>query len=115
MTDITSHTSLQKVYHKINRFVFIRWHLGSCNMKYTPVNRGFDTFYGFFDALEDYYSHRVEYNVSDVLFSGLDSWNQTSEYLEPILDKNNTFSQVSPIDFFSLASILSSTVFLVYV
>lgn len=63
-------------------------------MKYTPVNRGFDTFYGFFDALEDYYSHRVEYNVSDVLFSGLDSWNQTSEFLEPILNKNGTFSQV---------------------
>ncbi len=62
-------------------------------MKYTPVNRGFDTFYGFFDALENYYTHRVDYNVSNSLFSGLDSWNQTTEYLLPILNKNNTFAQ----------------------
>ena len=63
-------------------------------MKYTPVNRGFDTFYGFFNAMENHYSHRVEYNVSDTLFSGLDSWFQTKDSLEPILDKNNTFSDV---------------------
>lgn len=47
----------------------------------------------FFDAMEDYYSHRVEYNVTEKLFSGLDSWNQTNEYLSPILNKNNTFSE----------------------
>jgi arylsulfatase B len=36
-----------------------KWHLGFCNEKYTPVSRGFDTFYGFFNAQEDYYTHRV--------------------------------------------------------
>lgn len=46
----------------------------------------------FFNAMENHYSHRVEYNVSDTLFSGLDSWFQTKDSLEPILDKNNTFS-----------------------
>lgn len=35
-----------------------RWHVGSCSMKYTPVERGFDSFYGFFYGEGDYYSHR---------------------------------------------------------
>ena len=32
--------------------------------------------------------------MNNVNFSGLDFWNQTRDYLMPILDKNNTFSQV---------------------
>ena len=69
-------------------------------MKYTPVNRGFDTFYGFFDGLSDYYTHRDEYSVNNLTFSGLDSWNQTQDYLMPVLVKNNTFSQVLWIKFY---------------
>ena len=31
-----------------------KWHVGDCNDKYLPVNRGFDTFYGFVGAMTDY-------------------------------------------------------------
>ncbi len=71
-----------------------KWHLGSCNLKYTPVNRGFDTFYGFFGALNEYMSHRMDYFVHGKKFSGLDFWDQTKDYLKPVIDKNNTHSQV---------------------
>lgn len=58
------------------------------------MHRGFDTFYGFFGAVNDYLSHRMDYNVSENFFSGLDFWNQTKDYLESVVDKNDTFSQV---------------------
>ena len=31
-------------------------------MDYTPVNRGFDTFYGYFNQQIDYYNHTVSSN-----------------------------------------------------
>jgi len=71
------------------------FNLGSCNLKYTPVNRGFDTFYGFFGALNEYMSHRMDYFVHGKKFSGLDFWDQTKDYLKPVIDKNNSFAQVT--------------------
>ena len=34
-----------------------RWHLGFCKKEYTPTERGFDSFLGFYNAAEDYYTH----------------------------------------------------------
>ncbi|KAL3843144.1 hypothetical protein ACJMK2_021096 [Sinanodonta woodiana] len=34
-----------------------KWHLGYCNWKYTPTYRGFDSFMGFYSAMEGYYNH----------------------------------------------------------
>ena len=34
-----------------------KWHLGFCNWRYTPTYRGFQSFYGFYNAAEDYYTH----------------------------------------------------------
>lgn len=34
-----------------------KWHLGYCSWKYTPLQRGFDSFLGFYIGSEDYYSH----------------------------------------------------------
>ncbi|XP_002730757.1 arylsulfatase B-like [Saccoglossus kowalevskii] len=37
-----------------------KWHLGFCNWKYTPLWRGFDSFYGIFNGyLSDYSTHIV--------------------------------------------------------
>ncbi|XP_068244525.1 arylsulfatase B-like [Palaemon carinicauda] len=35
-----------------------KWHLGFCSWDYTPTKRGFDTFYGFYTAATDYYTHK---------------------------------------------------------
>jgi hypothetical protein len=35
-----------------------------------------------------------EYLQAKPTRSGLDYWNQTKDYLEPVLDKNNTYSTV---------------------
>ena len=34
-----------------------RWHLGFCHPSYLPTNRGFDTFYGYYNGAENYYNH----------------------------------------------------------
>ncbi|KAL8618779.1 hypothetical protein ACOMHN_000207 [Nucella lapillus] len=34
-----------------------KWHLGFCNWQYTPTYRGFDSFVGFYNAIQDYYTH----------------------------------------------------------
>ena len=34
-----------------------KWHLGFCNVNFTPTYRGFDTFRGFYTGAETYYDH----------------------------------------------------------
>ncbi|XP_070552358.1 arylsulfatase B-like [Ptychodera flava] len=36
-----------------------KWHLGFCRWDVTPTNRGFDSFYGIYNPLIDYYSQTV--------------------------------------------------------
>uniref|UniRef100_A0A023GDJ8 Putative arylsulfatase b ixodes scapularis arylsulfatase b n=1 Tax=Amblyomma triste TaxID=251400 RepID=A0A023GDJ8_AMBTT len=37
-----------------------KWHLGYYMEKFTPTFRGFDSFYGFYNGEEDYYSHDID-------------------------------------------------------
>ena len=36
-----------------------KWHLGFYKWEYTPTYRGFDSFYGYYNALEDHFTHTV--------------------------------------------------------
>ncbi|XP_049268992.1 arylsulfatase B-like [Rhipicephalus sanguineus] len=47
-----------------------KWHLGSYKESVTPTCRGFDSFYGIYQGLGDYYSHTINYQNH----TGLDFW-----------------------------------------
>ncbi|CAN7948021.1 unnamed protein product, partial [Ixodes hexagonus] len=36
-----------------------KWHLGYYKESYTPSQRGFDSFFGFYNGGVDYYTHRL--------------------------------------------------------
>lgn len=40
-----------------------KWHLGFCKSDYTPLRRGFDSFFGFYSEKEDYFSHMLAEDV----------------------------------------------------
>ena len=56
-----------------------KWHLGYNKWEITPTYRGFDTFYGFYNAQEDHYSH----TVLDIL--------DLRDNKEPVRDLDGTF------------------------
>ena len=57
-----------------------KWDLGMHKWEYTPTYRGFDSFYGYYNADEDYFTHYAG--------RGLDLRNNTT----PVTDKNGTYS-----------------------
>lgn len=42
-----------------------KWHLGHFAVPQTPLERGFDTFYGYFSGFEGYFSHTAEISLCD--------------------------------------------------
>ena len=57
-----------------------KWDLGMYKWEYTPTYRGFDSFYGYYNAGEDYFTHEVAKFV--------DFRNDT----EPVTDKDGVYS-----------------------
>lgn len=57
-----------------------KWHLGYCDWKYTPTYRGFESFFGYYNGDEDYYTHQ--------LHDGLD----LHENRSPVYEYNGTYS-----------------------
>jgi arylsulfatase I/J len=64
-----------------------KWNLGYCHTDYTPCKRGFDSFYGYYAASEDYYTHQTG--------GWLDFTYQNSTTTKAITDQNKTHSMVS--------------------
>ena len=66
-----------------------KWDLGMHKWEYTPTYRGFDSFYGYYDAAEDYFNHSTLITRPNQLKqSGLDLRNNT----EPVTDKEGVYS-----------------------
>ena len=55
---MTNETTVAQVMGKLGYSVhgIGKWHLGHCSWDHTPVKRGFDTFYGFYNGALDYYT-----------------------------------------------------------
>ena len=62
-----------------------KWHLGMCKWEYISTYRGFDTFYGYYSGMEDYYDHN--YTVQKG-YGGIDFRNG----IEPVTDKSGDYS-----------------------
>ena len=49
-----------------------KWHLGYCNTDYTPLSRGFDTFFGSLSQQADHYTR--EHQINKHIGAGYDLW-----------------------------------------
>ena len=63
-----------------------KWHLGMHKWEYTTTYRGFHSFYGYYNAAEDYFNHSVVRKQS-----ALDFRNNT----KPVRDKNGVYSRIN--------------------
>ena len=43
-----------------------KWHIGHYTEKHTPINRGFDSFFGYYGGYIKYFYHTATKNVSNL-------------------------------------------------
>jgi len=80
----TSFTTLAQEMHRGGYATHIvgKWHLGMCREEFWPVNRGFDSFFGFLIGAQTYFTHQRD--------GGYDFRDQSEVYFEG----NNTYSSL---------------------
>eukprot|EP01084_Bolivina_argentea_P227464 384154_1 len=64
-----------------------KWHLGYASWNYTPISRGFDTYFGMFQGEQFYYNHTMEgppVPGEDYVFGGFDFWDNKNIYYDAI-------------------------------
>lgn len=60
-----------------------KWHLGYFQRKYTPTYRGFDSFYGYYNGLIDYYNYTFIEGSNSKLSPGYDFRKNTEVNYDP--------------------------------
>ncbi|KAM7294977.1 arylsulfatase B-like [Ixodes scapularis] len=65
-----------------------KWHLGYSKEAYTPTERGFESFYGYYNFGEDYYDHTLDLFLTGNSLCGLDLWNGK----KPVKDKSGVYA-----------------------
>mmetsp|Transcript_2138 Transcript_2138/g.1851 ORF Transcript_2138/g.1851 Transcript_2138/m.1851 type:complete len:547 (-) Transcript_2138:20-1660(-) len=57
-----------------------KWHLGYASWNYTPIGRGFDNHYGFFQDAQDYFTHvTISPNPEEKFLQGYDFWDNKQD------------------------------------
>ncbi|KAH3745729.1 arylsulfatase B [Pelomyxa schiedti] len=74
-----------------------KWHMGFCDERYTPTFRGFQSFFGYFNGAEDYYTHmRTEDG-----YIGFDLRDGTTpNELAPVAEANNRYKNMYSTEVF---------------
>ncbi|XP_063885361.1 arylsulfatase B-like [Scylla paramamosain] len=75
-----------------------KWHLGFCSWDYTPMKRGFDTFYGYYTGAEDYYTHTRDWTIGEMDDDTTATWQECNNlYCDyPIVPDQNTTEEKHP-------------------
>jgi arylsulfatase A-like enzyme len=60
-TDVDIFPQYLKTYANYSTHIVGKWHLGHFSLTRTPLNRGFDTFYGYYSGFEGYFDHTAEH------------------------------------------------------
>ncbi|XP_062522065.1 uncharacterized protein LOC134196859 [Corticium candelabrum] len=68
-----------------------KWHLGHCNASYTPTNRGFDSFYGYYTGSVGYFHRENVYKIRGEKHDYTDFWRNLNQVREEGKGEYTTF------------------------
>eukprot|EP00494_Astrolonche_serrata_P023366 UN23624 len=69
-----------------------KWHLGFCKWDYTPLERGFDTFFGYYGGAEDYFTHDVSSQIAGKSMGGYDLRDNKEQIMRDNVYSSNMFT-----------------------
>uniref|UniRef100_A0A914PF47 Sulfatase N-terminal domain-containing protein n=1 Tax=Panagrolaimus davidi TaxID=227884 RepID=A0A914PF47_9BILA len=84
--------NLKRIGYK--NYLIGKWHLGYCKKEYLPTKRGFDYFYGYYNAQEGYFNHSTAFfdKNTNALVSGLDLFAEVDGVSVPDRTKNGIYA-----------------------
>ncbi|KAE9548542.1 hypothetical protein FO519_008245 [Halicephalobus sp. NKZ332] len=84
--------NLKKAGYK--NYLVGKWHLGYCKKEFLPTSRGFDYFYGYYNAQEGYFNHSLSFWDSNLkkMVGGLDLFREAGGKAVPDRTKNGVYS-----------------------